>query len=62
MAQRLREYAHQQREQQLRQYAADRTIPILSTALQVELVMHCHRHWLDAVWCAAAIATPWNYM
>jgi len=50
MAQRLREYAHQQREQQLRQYAADRTIPILSTALQVELVMHCHRHWLDAVW------------
>jgi hypothetical protein len=43
MARRLREYAHQQRDEQLRQYAANAAVPMLSTALQVEVVLHCAR-------------------
>ena len=49
MARRMREYMQQQKNAQMREYAA-RVMPRLSTALQVEVVLHCHRHWLDRVW------------
>ena len=49
MARRMREYLQQQKNAQMREYAA-RVMPRLSTALQVEVVLHCHRHWLDRVW------------
>ena len=49
MARRLREYLHQQRDIQLREHAS-KAVPMLSTALQIEVVLHCHRHWLDSVW------------
>ena len=29
---------------------AARALPRLSTALQIEVILHCHRHWLDAIW------------
>lgn len=28
---------------------AEKSLPRLSTALQIEVVLHCHRHWLDAI-------------
>lgn len=46
---RLREYLHHQKDVQLRVQSA-RAIPMLSPALQVEVIMHCHRHWLDSIW------------
>ena len=27
-----------------------KAIPNLSPALQIEVILHCHRHWLDAIW------------
>ena len=49
MGQRLREYLHQMKSAMLQDHAA-KTIPNLSIALQIEVVLHCHRHWLDAIW------------
>jgi len=45
----MREYFHQQQGVQLREHAA-RVLPRLSTALQIEVVLHCHAHWLDKIW------------
>lgn len=50
MARRLREYVHQQREVKLREDAARKALPMLSPALQIEVVMYCHRHWLQGIW------------
>ena len=49
MQRRLREYLHQQRAVQMRMQAA-RAIPVLSPALQIEVIMYCHRYWLDTIW------------
>ena len=49
MAQRLREYLHQQKPGQLRKYA-ERAIPVLSPTLQVEVLLHVHRMWLESTW------------
>jgi len=49
MGRRLREYLHQMKGAQLQEHAA-RALPSLSPALQIEVVLHCHRHWLDAIW------------
>lgn len=49
MARRLREYLHQQRGVQLRQHT-EQVLLRLSAALQIEVVLHCHRHWLDRIW------------
>lgn len=49
MARRLREYLHQQKGSQLRDLASSSLLR-LSTPLQIEVVLHCHRHWLDAIW------------
>lgn len=49
MARRLREYLLQQKDHLLQEEAA-RAVPMLSTALQIEVVLHCNRDWLDAVW------------
>ena len=50
MARRLREYVHQQKDVNLREASASKALPLLSPALQIEVVLHCHRHWLEAVW------------
>ena len=52
----LREYLHQQKGVQLRQHSA-KALQLLSTALQVEVVLHCHRHWLNALWFLRRSAT-----
>ena len=49
MARRMREYLHQMKGAQLQEHAA-RSLPSLSPALQIELVLFCHRHWVDAIW------------
>jgi len=49
MGRRMREYLHQQQGVQLREHSA-KALPRLSTALQIEVVLHCHRHWLDKIW------------
>ena len=45
----MREYLNQQKGVQLKAHAA-KSLPALSPALQIEVVLHCHRHWLDAIW------------
>ena len=49
MARRLREYLHQQKPGQLGKYA-EKAIPVLSPALQVEVILHVHRQWLESTW------------
>ena len=49
MARRLREYCHQMKGVLLHEHAA-KSIPNLSPALQIEVVLHCHRHWLNAMY------------
>ena len=49
MARRLREYLHQQKPGQLGKYA-ERAIPVLSPTLQVEVILHVHRLWLESTW------------
>jgi hypothetical protein len=49
MGRRLREYLHQMKGTHLQEHAA-RSLSSLSPALQVEVVLHCHRHWLDEIW------------
>jgi len=49
MSSRMREYLYQQKGAQLLEHAA-KSLPRLSIALQVEVILHCHRHWLDAIW------------
>ena len=38
---------HRTPQARLRDHASQ-SISVLSTALQIEVVLHCHRHWLDA--------------
>lgn len=49
MARRLREYHHQQRSVAMRLQSA-KAVPSLSPALQVEVILYCHKRWLDAIW------------
>merc|ERR1712185_491650 len=49
MARRLREYLHQQKPGQLGKYA-EKAIPVLSPTLQVEVILHVHRVWLESTW------------
>ena len=49
LANRMREYVHQQKEVHLEDYAA-KSLPGLSPALHIEVVLHCHRRWLDSIW------------
>ena len=49
MASRMRQYIYQQKGVQLQEHAS-KSLPRLSTALQIEVILHCHRHWLDAIW------------
>ena len=49
MGRRLREYLLQQKEFILRDSSAQ-AIPMLSTALQIEVVLECNRHWLSGIW------------
>jgi hypothetical protein len=49
MGRRLREYLNQQKGVQLHEWAAQ-ALPRLSTPLQIEVILHCHRHWLDQIW------------
>jgi hypothetical protein len=55
MAQRLRRYFHQQRGAQLREEARQ-ALPHLSPALQIEVIMHVHAHWMRAVWFVRDLA------
>lgn len=49
LATRLREYMHEQRAVQQKTWA-EKALPQLSTKLQVECLLHCHKYWLDAIW------------
>ena len=49
MAFRLRSFMHQQKGVQL-QSDAKRTLPRISPALQVEVVLYIHRQWLGTIW------------
>jgi len=49
MAQRLRSFMHQQKDALVRDDAM-RALPLLSTPLQIEVMLHVHRHWLEEVW------------
>ena len=49
LARRLREYLHQQKPGQLGKYA-EKAIPVLSPALQVEVILFVHRQWLESTW------------
>ena len=49
MARRMREFLQHQKDHHLREYAA-KVLPHLSTALQIEVILHCHRHWLESIW------------
>lgn len=49
LALRLREYIMWQKEAQLTKFA-EKAVPGLSPALQVETVLYVHRNWLNAVW------------
>lgn len=53
MAMRLREYMHQQQGESLRKHATHHALERLSPALQIEVILHCHRHWLDKIWFLA---------
>ena len=48
MAVRMREYLLQQKDMMLRDEAAQ-AIPMLSMALQIEVILQCNRPWLDAI-------------
>jgi len=54
MGRRLREYLLQQKEFILRDSSAQ-AIPMLSTALQIEVVLECNRHWLSGIWFLRAL-------
>ena len=56
-AQRLRAYMHQQKSLQLRE-DAERSLPLLSLPLQIEVVRHVHRHWLTAIWFMRDLEEP----
>ena len=56
MARRLREYLHQQKPGQLGKYA-ERAIPVLSPTLQVEVILHVHRLWLESTWFLKGLET-----
>lgn len=56
-AQRLRAYMHQQKSLQLRE-DAERSLPLLSLPLQIEVVRHVHRHWLTAIWFMKDLEEP----
>ncbi|KOO32278.1 voltage-gated ion channel superfamily [Chrysochromulina tobinii] len=49
LALRLREYIIWQKEAQMTKFA-EKAVPGLSPALQVETVLYVHRNWLNAVW------------
>ena len=49
LATKLREYMHEQRNVQLKVWS-EKAIPQLSTKLQIEVLMHCHTPWLEAIW------------
>jgi len=49
MRRRLREYMHQQRTGMLLSFS-QQALPLLSPGLQVEVVLHCHRFWIEKVW------------
>ena len=49
LAHRLREFLHQQKPGQLGKYA-EKAIPVLSPALQVEVILFVHRRWLENTW------------
>jgi hypothetical protein len=49
MARRMREFLQHQKDHHLREYAT-KVLPHLSTALQIEAILHCHRHWLESIW------------
>jgi len=49
MARRMREYLHQTQEMKLREFHAASVLPLLSDALQIEVVMHVNKHWLSRI-------------
>ena len=57
MAQRLRSFMHQQKGVQLRE-DAKRSLPRLSPALQVEVILFIHRHWLSEIWFIKGLDAP----
>ena len=57
MAQRMRSFMHQQKGVQLRENAK-RALPNLSPALQVEVMMFVHAHWIDSIWFLKDLDAP----
>ena len=57
MAQRLRSFMHQQKDALVRDDAM-RALPLLSTPLQIEVMLHVHRHWLEEVWFIRNLDDP----
>lgn len=57
MALRLRSFMHQQKGVQLRE-DAKRAMPRLSPALQVEVILFIHRHWLAEIWFIKDLDAP----
>jgi hypothetical protein len=57
LAHKTRTYMHQQKGVLLRE-DAKQALPLLSPALQIEIVLHMHKHWLDAVWFVRDIDAP----
>ena len=57
LAHRMRAYMHQQKGVLLRE-DAKQALPLLSPALQIEVVLYMHRHWLEGVWFVRDLDAP----
>ena len=57
LAKRMRTYLHQQKGVMLRE-EAKRSLPLLSTALQIEVVLHVNNFWLEHVWFIRDLDAP----
>ena len=56
-AMRIRAYLHQQKSVAL-QAECSRSLPMLSMPLQVEIVMHVNRYWLNSIWFIKGLEAP----
>jgi len=57
LAHKARTYMHKQKGVLLRE-DTKQVLPLLSPALQIEIVLHVHRHWLEAVWFIRDLDAP----
>ena len=57
MAHRLRSFMHHNKRVLLRD-AAEHSYRVLSPPLQIEVVLHIHRHWLETIWFVKDLDAP----